>query len=666
MTEIDLSDFDNWRGCASILRSALRMLRPPDNLRPSEWAERNLKIPEGNRVPGFYRVMNAPIQREPMDQFVNPECRRVTLMWGAQIGKTTCALGMQGFAIAQRPRSQMMMQPSQGDLKTWLETKFNPLTEASESIGRLIAKPRGREGVNNQGMKSYPGGFIMFAWAGSTKTMRGRSAPFIVCDEVDGYNTTDEGSPVSLIWQRAATFGDDRFLVEISTPTLKDASYIEQAFKAGDQRYFHVCCPDCGERQALSWGQVKWHGRRSTDLNDAEKDLHDDHQPDTAAYCCEHCGTLWNNGQRIQAIRNAEEQGAGWIAAKPFRGHASYHAWEAYSTFRRLEDIVQDYLDKLKLDDLQAFANVSLARTFELKGDGCEPESLYAKREVWPDHCPDGVLYITLGADMQMDRLEYEIVGWGMHGETWSLEYGVLWGDPLAGQVFHDLETVIRTRRFTLRDGTDLAISASCLDTGGTTGYPQAAYDWLKGKKGRRIFGVKGYSPSWGSPIVPGPQRKRSGKTRRKVDIFPVAVDEAKIVIYHRIAQTVAAGTQGGPGFMHVPADRPEEWFRQLTTETLIRRKGQKVQREWVKPGKARNEALDCRVYAYAALRIMNPTLQAEDSRKAPALDEQTEDMPGQTEKGQTPPPEDKEAPVPRIKKRRVWKPPLNTTMRRW
>ncbi|MCX5619911.1 phage terminase large subunit family protein [Bombella pollinis] len=658
MTQIDMEEFNNWRGCASILRSALRMLRPPDNLRPSEWAERNLKIPEGNRIPGFYRVMNAPIQREPMDQFVNPECRRVTLMWGAQIGKTTCALGMQGFAIAQRPRSQMMMQPSQGDLKTWLETKFNPLTEASESIGRLIAKPRGREGVNNQGMKSYPGGFIMFAWAGSTKTMRGRSAPFIVCDEVDGYNTTDEGSPVSLIWQRAATFGDDRFLVEISTPTLKEASYIEQAFEAGDQRHFHVCCPDCGEMQILTWGRVSWAGRRSTELHDAAKDLHDEHDPATAAYCCEHCGTLWNDGQRVQALRSAEEQGAGWIATKPFKGHASYHAWEAYSTFRRLEDIVQDYLDKLKLDDLQSFANVSLSRTYEIKGDRCDPESLYAKREAWPDHCPDGVLYVTLGADMQMDRLEYEIVGWGMHGETWSLEYGVLWGDPLAGQVFFDLGQIIKTRRFTLRDGTELGISASCLDTGGTTGYPQAAYDWLKGKTGRRIFGVKGYSPSWGNPIVPGPQRRRSGRARRKVDIFPVAVDEAKVVIYRRISQTVGATTPGGPGYMHVPDTREEEWFNQLTAESLVTRKGNVNRREWVKSSKARNEALDCRVYAYAALQIMKPVLKAEAPQEAPSRPDQMEAPMGQREQKQGGQSVQEVTPPPKMKKRRVWRPP--------
>ena len=32
--------------------------------------------------------------------------------------------------------------------------------------------------------------------------------------------------------------------------------------------------------------------------------------------------------------------------------------------------------------------------------------------------------------------------------------------------------------------------------------------------------------------------------------------------------------------------------------------------REWHKPDRARNEALDCRVYAYAALKIMNPSFK--------------------------------------------------------
>lgn len=656
--QISLTGLNNWRGAARAIGSALSMFRPPSDLSPSAWCEQNLKIPEGNAVPGYYRILNAPIQREPMDQFVNPDCRRVTLMWGAQIGKTSTALGAQGFAIAQQPRSQIMMQPSQGDLKTWLETKFQPLADACDSITRLLAKPRGREGVNNQSMKSYPGGFMMFAWAGSTKTMRSRSAPFIVCDEVDGYPATSEGHPVSLIWQRSATFGDDRFLIEISTPTVKHHSYIEAAFQSGDQRYFHVRCPHCDALQALNWSNVSWSGRKSTDLADAELDAHDDHDPDSAAYVCEDCGCLWSDGQRIKALREAERVGGGWKATRPFKGHASYHAWEAYSTFRKLGDIVKDYLDKLKIDDLQSFANVTLSRTYEVKGDGAEPESLYALRYTFPDHLPDGVLYITLGADMQMDRLEYEIVGWGENGESWSLEYGVLWGDPLAGEVFDDLECVIKSSTFKRSDGSDMKISASCLDTGGTTGYPQAAWDWLRGKTGRRIFGVKGYSPSWGNPIVPGPSRRKSGKNSRKVDIFPVAVDEAKQVVMRRINQTVSSSMQGGPGYMHVPEDRAEEWFKQITAEKLIYKKGNVNRREWVKPDKARNEALDCRVYAYAALKIMNPKLRVirEESEENPDTDKETEEHsrnPVETKGGVG-----DNRPLPRIKARRKWRKP--------
>lgn len=654
---MDLTTLSNWRAANSVIHAALGMLRPPDDLKPSQWAERHLKIPEGNKIPGLYRVSNAPIQREPMDLFIDPHCRRVTLMWGAQIGKTMCALAMQGYAIAQRPQSQMMMQPSQGDLKTWLQTKFNPMCEASEDISRVMAKPRSREGVNNQEMKSYPGGFLMFAWAGSTKTMRGRSAPLIITDEADGYGRTDEGDPVSLLWQRAATFGDDRFLVEISTPTLKEASYIEKAFLSGDQRYFHVCCPDCGEAQVLTWGNVKWKGRISTELHDADKDLEEeDHQIETAAYMCEHCGSLWTDGQRIKAIRCAEEQGHGWKATRPFRGHASYHAWEIYSTFRRMADIVQDYLDALKKGDLQSFTNVSLARTYEIKGDGCDPDSLYACRYEFPEHLPDGVLYITLGADMQMDRLEYEIVGWGENEESWSLEYGVLWGDPLAGQVFADLEAIIKERRFIRRDGDKLHIAASALDTGGTGGYPQAAWDWLKGKTGRRIFGVKGYPNSWGNPIVNGPQRKRSGRGRRRVNVFPVAVDEAKMVIYRRITKTVNATTRGGPGYMHVPEDRPEEWFQQITSEKLVIRKGTINRREWILPSKVRNEALDCRVYAYAALKIQNTRLIA-DTPSEPQQNKKKSDVPLSGNAVETPS-QKPDTPLPKLKRRRIWRPP--------
>lgn len=583
--------FLNPSGIIQAINRSSEQLRPPPDLLPSHWAEQNINIPIGNAIPGLIRFDNAPYQREPLDMIVRAGCHRITLMWGAQIGKTQLALCAQAYRIAQNPSNQMMMQPSQGDLQTWMNTKFNPLVESNPQLERLIAKPRARDGVNNDRMKSYPGGFIMFAWSGSPKTMRGRSAPFIVADETDGYDRTHEGHPVSLLWQRAATFGDQRLLMEISTPTTKSASWIEKSFDQGDQRRFYVVCPHCGEHQTLRWNQVTW-----------TKDAEGNHQPETARYACSGCGVGWNDGERIAAIRMAEQQGAGWKSKKPFKGHASYHLSELYSCFRKLADIVVSFLDKKAANDLQTFVNVSLAETWEEQGEQTDAATLMAKAEVFPAPVPSGGLFLTSGVDMQEDRLEIETVAWGLGEDSWSVDYQVLWGDPLQQDVWNDLDDYL-AQTFMHQSGAQLPISATCLDTGGRKGYTQAAYDYARGKTSRRLFAVKGVA-GWGRPVVSAPARRKAPKGGRQVRLFTVGTDEAKLITSRRLGVEVA-----GNGCCHFPADREPEFFNQLTAEKLITRyiRGFPV-REWVKT-RERNEATDCRVYAYAALKIANPNL---------------------------------------------------------
>lgn len=575
----------------ALIRSSLSALMPPPELSPSEWAERNVRIPVGNALPGLIRFDNAPYQREPLDMMANPDCNRVSLMWGAQVGKTLVVLCGQGYRIAHDPTSQMMMQPSQGDLQTWLETKFNPMVDANPALSDKIAKPRGREGVNNQLMKSYPGGFIMFAWSGSPKTMRGRSAPFIAADEVDGYDRTDEGHPVSLLSERAKTFGDLRKIIETSTPTRKGASYIEKAFDAGDQRYFMVPCPHCGHLQRLVWGQVTW-------LKDDEGAA----KPESAGYACEQCGVVWTNLERVRAIRTAVANGGGWKASKPFRGHASYHLSELYSLLTSLAQIVQSFLDKKAAGDLQTFVNVSLAETWEEQGDQADAGSMMARAEFFPPYVPAGVGVITAGVDMQEDRLEVELVGWGLGEESWSLAHHVIWGDPTQPEVWEDLKDLL-DQPLMHASGETMRIYAVAVDTGGNGGMTQGAYDWLAKQGGRRIFGIKGV-PGWGKPVVEAPSRRRSGKRQRKIDLFKVGVDEGKLIVTRRFQID-----QAGPGYCHFPKDRDPEWFAQATAETLRRRyvRGFPVL-EWMQT-RPRNEAFDCRVYAYAALKILNPNI---------------------------------------------------------
>ena len=294
-----------------VARAAFAALAPPPEFKPSEWAESagGVRIPVGAAISGPIRFDNAPYQREPLDMTVDPSCHRITLKWGAQVGKTQLALCAQAYKIVHDPINQIMMQASESDLHKWLNTKFNPLVESSPALSERIAPPRSRKGVNNTKMKSYPGGDLIFAWAGSPKTMRGISAPFIVCDETDGYDRTAEGHPVSLLWQRARSFlrhmPDQVCLLEISTPTVRGASHIDAAYEEGDQRQFHVGCPQCGAAQVLGWSQVKW-----------DKASDGTHLPETACYECSANGCVWDDDDRIGAIRAAEASGHGWIARK--------------------------------------------------------------------------------------------------------------------------------------------------------------------------------------------------------------------------------------------------------------------------------------------------------------------------------------------------------------
>lgn len=659
--------FSNKLGVLAAVRRAVVQLVPPPDVLPSEWAEKNIRIPVGNAIPGPINFDNAPYQPGMINVVKEPGVRRVDYMTGAQLGKTTIQQCITGYFIAHEPRSQIFAQPSQGDVQTFLETKLQPMIDANPSIAGKMAKPRGRHGVNNNRIKSYVGGWLMFSWAGSPKTARGRSAPVVQADEVDGMPPTAEGDFVELLSQRAATFGDQQLVTRSSTPTIKGASRIEAGFLAGDQRRFHVPCPDCGEAQHLKWEQIIWDGRKSTSFADFELDKGGEHDPTTARYVCEHCGSLWDDGMRIAAIRRAEKLGFGWIAAKPFKGHASFHAPEWLSTFRRLRDIVQSYLDKLAVDDLQSFVNVSAAETYEENGEKGDPDALMARAEEYPAQVPMGALVLTAGVDMQQDRLEVEIVGWGHGEESWSIDYQVLWGDPDQDEVWDDLDDLLLHTTWKHESGADLKVLGAGFDTGGTGGNTQSAYEQLRARRSRRIFALKGVG-GWDKPIVSAPSRKQSGKSKRKVDLYNVGSDWGKLTIMRRLA----IQREGG-GYCHFPSDREADWYQQLTAEKLVTRyvKGFAV-REWHKT-RDRNEALDCRVYALAALKILNPSFRAHERRllgaQAGTLERRAQEPPPASN-DQTPPPANDVAEIPQeeapktkaqsrreIRPRRIFKP---------
>ncbi|MYG00620.1 phage terminase large subunit family protein [Candidatus Poribacteria bacterium] len=566
---------------------------PPADQLPSEWAEQNVHIPAGNARPGLISFDEMAYQREMLDVCADPDIQRVTLMLGAQTSKTTTSISLMFYYTLHKPRSQAYMMPSQDDLRKWLETKFNRMVDANDALRGCYAEPRGREGVNNQIMKTFKGGDLTFSWAGSPRTMRGISAPIICCDEVDGYTYTAEGHPVSLLWERSATFGDDRLLIEMSTPTTKDKSWIESAYMRGDCRKFFVICPACGDDHTIEWTPqtVRWK----------------EGQPKTARLHCPKCDKAFDDYERIALIRNAERDGGGWRAARKTEDHASFHLNSLYSPFRRLAHIVSYYEEAVEKQDLQTFTNTILAQTWEEVGEKTDYEELYHRGEIYEAEIPTGVLVLTAGVDIQADRIEYEVVGWGVDEESWSIDYVVIYGDTTQNDVYRRFLHEIK-RTYKDKNGRKYAIAAAGIDTGYNTG---KVYDCIRQGGSRPIlFAFKGKS-GWNEDEVRRTSRMKVEHGKFRPDIITVGVDVCKQVVMRRLNLLKVEDVPTPPGYCHFPHDRDLEYYLQLTAEHKIRTFKRGFPQDVWEKRYERNEAFDCRVYAYACLKIMNPKLEA-------------------------------------------------------
>ena len=66
----------------------------------------------------------------------------------------------------------------------------------------------------------------------------------------------------------------------------------------------------------------------------------------------------------------------------------------------------------------------------EDRGDLADEDEMLDRREEYnSEYLPDGVLALTCGVDTQDNRLEYEIVGHGLYGETWGIKKATPWVD---------------------------------------------------------------------------------------------------------------------------------------------------------------------------------------------------------------------------------------------
>lgn len=587
------------RGLATfkaLTRDAVRKnLSPPPKLSLSQWANTYAVLSrETSADTGRFRSFR--YQDGMMDAVTDPTVETITVIKAARVGYTKMLDHTVGYFLHQDPSPILVVQPRVEDAEGYSSTEIEPMLRDTPALAELTGDLKAKDSKQTLLSRSFRNGAsIKFVGANSPGGFRRITCRVVLFDEVDGYpkaGAGDEGDQIALGKKRAETFWNSKIILG-STPTTKGESRIEKSFEESDQRRYWVPCPHCGEYQVLEWGGpdsahgLKW------DCDEDGNGLYE-----TAYYVCKHNGCIFHDADKFEMIERGE-----WRASKPFKGHAGFHIWSAYSLFPKAAWplLVKEWLS-VKDDPLtrKTFVNTVLGETYEDVGERPLNESeLAARAEVYPYPVPNGVGVVVAGIDVQDYRVEVELVGWGAAEESWSVDYIVLDGEFSDPLVRAQLDEVLQSV-YEGANGQRFHVSAACIDSGGH--HTQAVYAWSKQNIGRRCYAIKGESARNGQRSPVWPTKRPSKKNKSSFRPIIIGVNSAKDVIRQRLHIK-----EPGPGYMHFPVGRGEGYYAQLTSEkSLPKTVAGQTFRVWVLPNGRANEASDCRVYAYAALCGLN------------------------------------------------------------
>ena len=395
-----------------MLARCVATLKPPPELTLSQWADRyRMLSAESSAEPGRWHTDKAPYQREIMDAIGDAHIRRVVIMCAAQLGKTELLLNILGYFMAYAPAPILVMQPTLDMGQTFSKDRLAPMIRDTPVLRGLV-DVKSRYAGNTILKKNFPGGHITIVGANSATGLASRPIKVLLADEVDRYpgSAGTEGDPLSLAQKRQTTFWDKK-TVMVSTPVIKGHSRIETEYNQSTREEWNVPCPECGHYQPFVWANLIF------DPDDLQKEI---------VYKCERCGCVANEYRWKQ-----QSQQGRFVAENPGAETRGFHLNTLASTFCGWKEIVQKFivakeqLDQGNPEGMKVWVNTELGETWEERGEQVEDTELFNRREIYDAVVPEEVLVLTAGVDVQDDRFEVEIVGWGVGKESWGIRYQI-------------------------------------------------------------------------------------------------------------------------------------------------------------------------------------------------------------------------------------------------
>ena len=494
-----------------LVGAALHAFTPPPILTPSQFAEAQLYLPaSSNSRPGPLRLTQ--YQRGMIDTFVDPKVHTIVMCCSAQVGKSLTVDALVAYTIACAPGPILHVSPTNARAEEWVRDRFDPLVKASPALRAAIGGGR-RGGGDSLTHKQFVGGSLNLASSFQPSSLAARSTRYLFLDEVDRFApTTSEGDPVPLAIKRTRTF-DNRKIVLVSTPTSRVGSRISQWFAKGDQRRWHLPCPECGHFAAPTIDSVIWKPG----------------EPNGAMLVCDECGHHADEAQRRVMI----DRGKWRATATGEPGAVSFHLSEIVSPFSSLESVARQFEAADTPEKRRVVYNTVLGETYDAGTEvDLDASTLQARAETIQSPFAANIVGVTCGCDIQGNRIEATFLAHHADQKFSVLNHVVLMGDTSAGAVWGDLDAALGTT-FTLADGRVLPIAATAIDSGFST---ESVINFVLSQRrnSRRTFAIKGVS-GFDRPVL-----KEGAKVRGSMRLLLVGVDGLKLTVAKRL------GLEGG------------------------------------------------------------------------------------------------------------------------
>lgn len=601
----------------------------------TDWAEEKRYLPDGTtEFPGPFRRSTAPHMVEILER-LHPDdpCTHISVMKSVQSTATvTIAENAMGAWIDHKLGSILFLTSSKGIGQIRSSANIDVMIDNANLVIKPMSQRMKRKTGDTSLYKEFAGNIkLLISSYNSIGDLKSNTFHLIICDEWDeaGAELKGQGDIAGIIQGRTHGLHGGYKIAEISTPSRMESSRIYKSFKLGDQRYYYVPCPHCGELQILELKSANMdYGLAFSVETDKETGTKYMIQ-DSVRYICKYCKKTFKESKKQWMLEN----GVWKPTVKPINPlRVSYHVSGLMSPemFMSWNRVCQNFIDTGFGEDVLAFKDftintlgnpwASVRKTMpwqELKDRADEycygyPPQGNVKTVDGIESYHDAPLILFGGVDVQGDRLELHVVGFGIGMESWSVDYQIFYGDTsdLSDSSWIGLEEFVYTQTYKIA-GEDVVIDTVCVDAGYDPRSGKRHKDWTEksslvyefvGSHIDRFVAIMGVEESKMSALVKEARVNNSILTKR----YNIAVGLYKEMIMGYINLT------GGPKAIHFPKytmagdtqiEVKDDHFRQFLSERW----------EEIEPKKygwkliyKRNEVLDTWIYARAAAELRN------------------------------------------------------------